>query len=116
MEDDTLKRILQDKQFHLNIQAEQKEIIQNVLIRKDSMAECCQWASERACVTSPGLLVAVSCNYVKMTLYLDATSMQVFCMLFSSPRPRHHVLHSKLHSDISSAKAFFNFFYRVFCE
>ena len=53
MEDDTLKRILQDKQFHLNIKAEQKEIIQNVLERKDSMAECCQWASERACVTSP---------------------------------------------------------------
>jgi hypothetical protein len=23
------------------------------LERKDSMAECCQWASERACVTSP---------------------------------------------------------------
>ena len=38
MEDDTLKRILQDKQFHLNIKAEQKEIIQNVLERKDSMA------------------------------------------------------------------------------
>ena len=29
-----IKRILQDKQFHL----EQKEIIQNVLERKDSMA------------------------------------------------------------------------------
>ena len=38
MEDDTLKRILRDKQFHLNIKAEQKEIIQNVLERKDSMA------------------------------------------------------------------------------
>ena len=55
MEDHTFKRILQDKQFHLNIKAEQKEIIQNVLERKDSMAECCQWASERACVTSPFL-------------------------------------------------------------
>jgi hypothetical protein len=53
MEDDTLKRILQDKQFHLQIKAEQKEIIQNVLERKDSMAECYQWALERACVTSP---------------------------------------------------------------
>ena len=53
MEDDTLKRILQDKQFHLNIKAEQKEIIQNVLERKDSMAECYQRASERACVTFP---------------------------------------------------------------
>ena len=38
MEDDTLKRILQDKQFHLNIKAEQKEIIQNALQRKDTVA------------------------------------------------------------------------------
>ena len=53
MEDDTFKRILQDKQFHLQIKAEQKEIIQNVLERKDSMAECYQRAWERACVTSP---------------------------------------------------------------
>ena len=52
MEDDTFKRILQDKQFHLQIKAEQKEIIQNVLERKDSMAECYQRALERACVTS----------------------------------------------------------------
>ena len=48
-----IKRILQDKQFHLQLKSDQKEIIQNVLVRKDSMAECCQWASERACVTSP---------------------------------------------------------------
>ena len=53
MEDDTFKRILQGKQFHLQIKAEQKEIIQNVLERKDSMAECYQRASGRACVTSP---------------------------------------------------------------
>jgi uncharacterized membrane protein len=38
---------------HLQIKAEQKEIIQNVLERKDSMAECYQRASERACVTRP---------------------------------------------------------------
>ena len=50
MDDDTFKRILQ---FHLQIKAEQKEIIQNVLERKDSMAECYQRASESACVTSP---------------------------------------------------------------
>jgi ATP-dependent DNA helicase RecQ len=37
MEDD-IKRILQDKQFHLQIKSEQKEIIQNVLERKDSIA------------------------------------------------------------------------------
>ena len=35
------------------VKAEQKEIIQNVLERKDSMAECYQRALERACVTSP---------------------------------------------------------------
>jgi ATP-dependent DNA helicase RecQ len=37
MEDD-IKRILQDKQFHLQLKSEQKEIIQNVLERKHSMA------------------------------------------------------------------------------
>jgi hypothetical protein len=36
MEDDTFKRILQDITVHLQIKAEQKEIIQNVLERKDS--------------------------------------------------------------------------------
>jgi ATP-dependent DNA helicase RecQ len=38
MEDDLFKHILQDKQFHLQLKSEQKEIIQNVLERKDSMA------------------------------------------------------------------------------
>ena len=38
MEDDIFKRILQDKQFHLQLKSEQKEIIQNVLERKESMA------------------------------------------------------------------------------
>jgi uncharacterized protein YcgL (UPF0745 family) len=33
-----IKRILQDKQFHLQLKSEQKEIIQNVLERKDPMA------------------------------------------------------------------------------
>ena len=37
MEHDIFKRILQDKQFHLQLKSEQKEIIQNVLERKDSM-------------------------------------------------------------------------------
>jgi hypothetical protein len=55
MEDDTFKRILQDKQFHLQIKAEQKEIIQNVLERKDSMAECYQRASEKHVLRPPFL-------------------------------------------------------------
>jgi hypothetical protein len=38
MEDVTFKRILQDRQFHLQLKSEQKEIIQNLLERKDSMA------------------------------------------------------------------------------
>jgi superfamily II DNA helicase RecQ len=38
MEDDIFKRILQNKQFHLQLKSEQKKIIQNVLERKDSMA------------------------------------------------------------------------------
>jgi uncharacterized protein YcgL (UPF0745 family) len=33
-----IKHILQDKQFHLQLKSEQKEMIQNVLERKDSMA------------------------------------------------------------------------------
>ena len=35
---DDIKCILQDKQFHLQLKSEQKEIIQNVLEKKDSMA------------------------------------------------------------------------------
>jgi superfamily II DNA helicase RecQ len=35
---DIFKRILQNKQFHLQLKSEQKEIIQNVLERKDSKA------------------------------------------------------------------------------
>jgi hypothetical protein len=33
-----IKHTLQDKQFHLQLKSEQKEIIQNVFERKDSMA------------------------------------------------------------------------------
>jgi hypothetical protein len=36
--------------LHIN---KQTNILQNVLERKDSMAECYQRASERACVTFP---------------------------------------------------------------
>jgi hypothetical protein len=37
MKDDIFKRILQYKQFHLQLKSGQKEITQNVLERKDSM-------------------------------------------------------------------------------
>ena len=33
-----IKRILQDKQFHLQLKSEQKEIIQNVLERKEKIS------------------------------------------------------------------------------
>ena len=49
MEDD-IKRILQDKQFHLQLKSEQKEIIQNVLGKKIQW-QCYPRVSERACVT-----------------------------------------------------------------
>ena len=48
MEDDTFKRILQDKQFHLQLKSEQKEIIQEKI-----QWQCYSRASERACVFSP---------------------------------------------------------------
>ena len=47
---DDIKCILQDKQFHLQLKSEQKEIIQNVLEKKIQW-QCCPQASERACVT-----------------------------------------------------------------
>jgi hypothetical protein len=55
------------------------EIIQNVLERKDSMAECCQWVSERACVTSP--------------FFGQGTTSFFFLAELSSS---HHSLHEKL--------------------
>jgi ATP-dependent DNA helicase RecQ len=36
--ENNIKRILQEKQFHLQLKSEQKDRIQNVLERKDSMA------------------------------------------------------------------------------
>jgi hypothetical protein len=48
MEDDTFKHILQDKQFHLQLKSEQKEIIQEKI-----QWQCYPQASERACVFSP---------------------------------------------------------------
>ena len=64
MEDD-VKRILQDKQFHLQLKLEQKEIIQNVLERK-----------ERACVTfSPPLILDKVRSYaVQKATYRDWSS------------------------------------------
>ena len=54
MEDD-IKRILQDKQFHLQLNSEQKEIIQNVLERKDSMAVLPMGFGKSMCYVLPGI-------------------------------------------------------------
>jgi ATP-dependent DNA helicase RecQ len=54
MEDD-IKRILQDKQFHLQLKSEQKEIIQNVLERKDSMAVLPMGFGKSMCYVLPGI-------------------------------------------------------------
>ena len=50
---DDIKRILQDKQFHLQLKSEQKEIIQNVLDRKDSMAVLSTGFGKSMCYVSP---------------------------------------------------------------
>jgi superfamily II DNA helicase RecQ len=52
MEDD-IKHILQDKQFHLQLKSEQKEIIQNVLERKDSMAVLPRGFGKSMCYIPP---------------------------------------------------------------
>ena len=67
MEDD-IKRILQDKQFHLQLKSEQKEIIQNVLEEKIQW-QCYPWASERACVTSPPLILDKVRSYMQIIFH-----------------------------------------------
>ena len=56
MEDD-IKRILQDKQFHLQLKSDQKEIIQNVLERKDSMAVLPMGFGKSMCYVPPSHFV-----------------------------------------------------------
>jgi ATP-dependent DNA helicase RecQ len=56
MEDD-IKRILQDKQFHLQLKSEQKEIIQNVLERKDSMTVLPTGFGKSMCYVTPSHFV-----------------------------------------------------------
>jgi superfamily II DNA helicase RecQ len=48
-----MKRILRDKQFHLQLKSEQKEIIQNVLERKDSMAVLPMGFGKSMCYVPP---------------------------------------------------------------
>jgi superfamily II DNA helicase RecQ len=66
LEDDIFKRILQDKQFHLQLKSEQKEIIQNVLERKDSMAVLSTGFGKSICVTFPPLILDKVRSYMQI--------------------------------------------------
>ena len=68
MEDD-IKRILtilQYKQFHLQLKSEQKEIIQNVLERKDSMAVLPTGFGKSMCYVLPPLILDKVRSYLQI--------------------------------------------------
>jgi ATP-dependent DNA helicase RecQ len=65
MEDD-IKCILQDKQFHLQLKSEQKEIIQNVLERKDSMAVLPTGFGKSMCYVLPPLIFDKVRSYMQI--------------------------------------------------
>ena len=65
MEDD-VKRILLDKQFHLQLKSEQKEIIQNVLERKHSMAVLPTGFGKSMCYVSPPLILDKVRSYMQI--------------------------------------------------
>ena len=53
---DDIKRILQDKQFHQQLKSEQKEIIQNMLDRKDSFGSVIHGIWKEHVLRSPPIL------------------------------------------------------------
>jgi superfamily II DNA or RNA helicase len=63
-----IKRILQDKQFHLHVQlkSEQKEIIQNVLERKNSMAGLPTGFGKTMCYVLPPLILDKVRSYMQI--------------------------------------------------
>ena len=61
-----IKRILQDKQFHLQLKSEQKEIIQNVLERKDSMAVLPTGFGKSMCHVSPPFILDKVRSYMQI--------------------------------------------------
>ena len=64
--EDNIKRILQDKQFHIQLKSEQKEIIQNVLERKDSMAVLPTGFRKRMCYVLPPLILDKVRSYMQI--------------------------------------------------
>jgi hypothetical protein len=73
--EDNIKHILQDKQFHLQLKSEQKEIIQNVLERKDSMAVLLTGFGKSMCYVPPLILYKVR-SYI---LYVCKSSLMIHC-------------------------------------
>jgi ATP-dependent DNA helicase RecQ len=69
MKDDIFKCILQDKQFHLQLKAEQKEIIQNVLERKDSMAVLPTGFGKSICYVLPPLILDKVRSYMQIIFH-----------------------------------------------
>jgi ATP-dependent DNA helicase RecQ len=65
MEDD-INSILQDKQFHLQLKSEQKEIIQNVLERKHSMAVLPTGFGNSMCYVLPPLILDTVRSYMQI--------------------------------------------------
>jgi hypothetical protein len=65
MEDD-IKSILRDKQFHLQLKLEQKEIIQNVLERKDSVAVLPTGLRKEHVLRSPPLILDKVRSYMQI--------------------------------------------------
>jgi superfamily II DNA helicase RecQ len=69
-----IKRILQDKQFHLQLRSEQKEIIQNVLERKDSMTVLPTGFGKSMCYSIGRFMrleLLISHTGILMTFYLS---------------------------------------------
>jgi hypothetical protein len=67
--EDAIKRILtilQYKQFHLQLKSEQKEIIQNVLERKDSMAVLPTGFGKNMCHILPPLILDNERSYMQI--------------------------------------------------
>ena len=96
MEDDIFKRILQNKQFHLQLKSEQKKIIQNVLERKDSMAVLPMGFGKSMCYFPPShfgqgkiiyanIVVFSKCLKNKLTWRNDRVYVKI--VLYSSVTP-----------------------------
>ena len=67
--EDNIKRILQDKQFHLQLKSEQKEIMQNVLERKDSMAVLPTGFGKSMCYILPPLILDKVRSYMQIIFH-----------------------------------------------